>query len=195
MMTPKAFDRLAKELFAPVLGPLGFSCEKSDRCSFYRPLGNGLWHVIIPDLGSRGVWYDVKVFPSSEEIEVLFEEKFPDSLGIPTDSYCYLSERGIGVDQTQFNCKTEENYRARFQNTVKGLLTSIAVPYLDRFRSLGDVLPEIRNPLYRAIGEFRIKGLAGSRNMLLQQKDRLANAPSDPNVDAAKKLLESLLAS
>jgi len=117
-MTPKAFGKLARALFAPVLEPQGFTCDKSDGCSFYRSVGNGIWHVIVPDLGSRGVWYDVKVFPTSEEIEVMFREKFPDELGIPTDSYCYLSERGIGIDQTQFNCKSEENCRARFQNTV-----------------------------------------------------------------------------
>lgn len=194
-MTPKAFDKIARELFSETLSPLGFTCEGSETCTFYRAIGNGIWHVIMPDLGTRGVWYDVKVFPCSEQLEPRFRERFPDELGIPTDSFCYLSERGVGMDQTQFNCKSEENFRARYGNTVSGLLTRIAIPYLSEFRTLGDVLPAIRNPLYRAIAMHLVNNNSESRQMVNQQRARLEAIADDENIVAAKKLLDSLLAS
>ena len=192
-MTPKAFDRVARQLFSETLAPLGFSCDKSDRSTFYKEVGNGLWHVIMPDLGSRSIWYDVKVFPCSEQLEARFHGRFPDQLGITTDSFCYLSERGVGIDQTQFSCKTEESFRSRYETTVSVLLAKIAVPYLSQFKTLRDLLPVIRNPLYRAIGMHLINGDSESRQLVSLQRTRLEAIADDDNVVAARKLLDSLL--
>jgi len=194
-MTPKAFDKLAREQLSETLSPYGFVCNESDHSTFYRSTGDGMWHVIMPDFGTRGVWYDVKVFPCCEQLQARFRERFPDELGIPTDSFCYLSERGVGMDQTQFTCKTEEGFRSRYRSTVSRLLSEVAVPYLSQFKTLRDLLPVIRNPLYRAIAMHLVNNDSESRLMVSQQRFRLEAVADDEDVVAARKLLDALLAS
>jgi hypothetical protein len=193
-MKPAEFDKLARGLFGSVLSPLGFSCELSKMSVFYREVRSGFYHVVMPDLGSRGVWYDVKVFAFASVFEPLFDQRFPDSIGIPTDWFCYLSERGVGPDQTQFNCKSEDNFRRRFETTVGPLLKSVAVPYLSQFSSMKDLLPHIRNPLDRAIAVHFVEGPRSSQAPLREQRQRLLGLDlSDESVAATLKLLDQLL--
>ena len=194
-MTPSRFFRSARDLFAETLVPMGFSCERSNACTFYRLAGEGLWHIIMPDLGTRGAWYDVKVFPCFDRLQARFHDRFPDELGIPTDSFCYLSERSVGLDQALFPCSTESHLRSCYVRTVSGLLGRVAVPYLSQFQTLGDVLPVIRNPLQRAIAMHLLKNDAESRQLLTQQRDRLLAIADDEDIVATRRLLESLLAS
>jgi hypothetical protein len=195
-MTPKQFNAVAKELFGETLGEFGFTSERSSYSVFYRPAENGVWHVISADQGTRGAWYDVKVFATCECLEPEFEKRFPDELGIPMDANCYLSSiRGISVAQEQFNCKSEENFRSRYEKTVKSLLINKAVPYLAQFNSLESILPHIRNPFYEAVAMFRARGIDQARPLLMKQRERLDSAPQDDVVNAATRLLDSLLAS
>src|SRR5437762_1890254 len=103
-MTERQFDSLAVEMFTSVLVPRGFTNEGSKGCTFYRVIEDDVYHVIIPDMGSRGVWYDIRVFPHSPRIYPLFALRFPDNLGIPTDSFSCLSEREVGLTQQTFPC-------------------------------------------------------------------------------------------
>ena len=101
----------------------------------------------MPDLGSRGAWYDIKVFPTSPSLYEDFDTKFPDEIGIPLDVWCYLSETaGIGLDQQQFNCKYEDNMRSRFERTVKPLLLNTAIPFLNRVQDMETLRPLLRGP-------------------------------------------------
>lgn len=194
-MTPKAFDKLARELFSATLTPLGFSCENSRTCTFYRALGNGMWHIVMPDLGTRGAWYDVKVFPCCESLEPLFTARFPDELRVPTDSFCYLSSKGVGHSQEQFNCKSEENFRNRYQRTVGPLLAQFAIPYLDAIRNLEEMVPLIRSPLYRATAMYLANKNAETREMVQQQRVRFQGMGNDESVVAVRDFLDSLLGS
>jgi hypothetical protein len=194
-MNTKQFDKLANEAFGSVLLSQGFSNDRSKHCTFYREISTGFYHIVLPDLGTRGVWYDVKVFAYSEFFDATFSDRFPDELGIPTETFCYLAPTGIGPDQTQFNCKNEESFKHRFDLTVAPLIASIALPYLDKFVSLSDLLPKIRSPLYRAIATFHVVGGASARSLLEPQKRRLLEFNSnDEQVVAMLRLIESLLA-
>lgn len=192
-MTPKAFDKLARELFSETLVPLGFCCDKSKACTFYRTVGNGLWHVIMPDLGTRGAWYDVKVFPCCESLEPLFAQRFPDEVGIPTDSFCYLSSKGVGHSHEQFNCKSEENFRNRYQRTVGPSLVQFAIPYLNAIATLEQMVPFIRAPFYRATAMYLVEKNDETRELVQQQKVRIDSLGNDESVVAAREFLDALL--
>lgn len=193
-MKAQQFDRLANEAFGHVLRDFGFVNDKSRYCTYYREIAAGFYHLVLPDLGTRGAWYDVKVFAFNSRLDPRFSEHFPDELGVPTDSFCYLSPSGIGMDQTRFSCKTEEHFRRRFDSTVAPLLKSIAIPYLNRFQSLADLLPEIRNPLYKAIATHYVHGHSRAQSLLEQQRERLGSLGSnDEDVVATLRLIEELL--
>ncbi len=193
-MKPKQFNKLASEAFGNVLGEAGFENSKSRHCTFYREASENFYHIVMPDLSTYGTWYDVKVFASSSLLDPRFSDLFPDYLGIPTNSFCYLAPSGVGLDQTPFNCTSEENFTRRFESTVAPLLTSIALPYLDRFQSLNDLLPEIRSPLYSAIATHHVHGSAISQPLLEQQRERFGSFNSDDeNVVATLRLIDELL--
>ena len=153
-LTHKQFDKLARELFGSVLSSHGFTCEASGHCTFTRQVSDDIFHVIMPDPGTRCAWYDIHVFPTSPRLHDDFAERFPDSLGNTLDSWGMLSETaGIGMDQQQFNCKYESNMRDRFEKTVVGLLKNTAIPFLDAIQSYGDMLPHLRGPFARFNGK------------------------------------------
>lgn len=194
-MKAKQFDKLAKEAFGSVLDELGFSSDQSRRCTFYRRVNDDLYHHIIPDLLRSGERYDVMVFPFCPRLDPLFSEKFPDSLGIPTGSFCYLAPSGVGPDQTLFDASSEESFSSVFNSQVAPLLKSIAVAYLDKVQSLENMLPLIRSPHQKALASFYVHGDAASRALLQQQRDRLATFDTnDKAVSAMLELIESLLA-
>lgn len=194
-MTPKQFDKNAPKLFRPVLEPFGFSTEGSQHCTYHRKSESGeVYHFVLPDLGSRGAWYDIKVFGASPLLDPLFAEKFPDEVGIPSDSFCYLSERGISLDQGQFNCKSDENFVARFEKTVRDLLINKAVPYLDEIRTFEDLIPTIKHPLFLGVGLHQIGHVDEARPLLEQQRERLsAIGSSDRAVTAWLQRINELL--
>ena len=149
-LTKRQFDKLARELFSSVLNPHGFFCEESKRCTFVRPVNDDVFHIILPDPGTRCAWYDINVFPTSPKFYDDFAAKFPDDLGFTLDSWSKLSETaGIGMDQQQFNCKYESSMRNRFEKTVIGLLENVAIPFLDTIQTYEDILPHLRGPFTR----------------------------------------------
>ena len=148
-LTHKQFDKLARELFASVLSPNGFSCDASRRCTFTRQLSPEIYHVIMPDPGTRCAWYDVHVFATSPRLQSDFEHVFPDDLGNTLDIWGKLGETGIGMNNQGFNCKYETNMRDRFTKTVLPLLTTYAIPFLDQIRTYEDLLPHLRGPMAR----------------------------------------------
>ena len=149
-LNKRQFDKVARELFGSVLNPHGFSCDQSKRCTFVRMIDVDVFHIIMPDPGTRCAWYDINVFPGSPRFYDDFAEKFPDDLGFTLDSWSKLSESaGIGMDQQQFNCKYESNMRNRFEKTVIGLLENVAIPFLDTIQTYEDILPHLRGPFTR----------------------------------------------
>lgn len=152
-LTHKQFDQIARDLFGSALCAHGFTCVASKRCTFTRQINADVYHVIIPDPGTRCAWYDIHVFPTSPRFHHDFDLRFPDGLGNTLDAYGKLSETaGIGMDQQRFNCKYESNMRNRFNTTVLGLLQRVAVPFLDAIQTYEDILPHLRGPFSRFRG-------------------------------------------
>lgn len=142
---------------------------------------------MLPDLGSRGAWYDVKVFPVSPLLAPSFDSQFPDELGIPSDSWSYLSDHGIGLDQQLFNCKSEENMRQRFESTVKPLLLTKAMSYLDPIQTVQDMLPLIKHPSFRCLAMHHVGRSEEAKSLLQKERDRLSKC--DVSNDVVARLL------
>jgi hypothetical protein len=172
-MTTHEFDSICNELFGRVLIPLGFTNEYTEKCTFYRKIGDNVYHFIMPDIGSRGAWYDVRVFPHSPAIYPLFEQRFPDNLGIPTDRFSLLSEREVGATQSQFNCKSEDSLRRGFATTVGPLLLKVALPYLDCFQTVADIVPVIRHPSFLGFALHHVGRSDEAVVVLQRERDRL----------------------
>ena len=79
-MKASSFDKIARELFGNVLHPFWFSCTQSQASVFYREVAKDILHIVLPDLGTRGEWYDVKVYPFWKHFDPLFGRHFPDEL-------------------------------------------------------------------------------------------------------------------
>jgi hypothetical protein len=146
-LTQKQFDILARRAFEPVLRSHGFSCERSNHCTFYRRMPGDIYHFIVPDPLRRLPKYDVKVFAHSPRLEAAWDAKFPDALGIPTGSLSALHSRtGVGPNQELFFCRTEEGFIRDFEVRVRPALGIFALPYLDRLKSLADLRRLKLNP-------------------------------------------------
>jgi hypothetical protein len=144
------FVPLAEELFGATLAPFGFTCAGSRYAIFHRQIARDVFHVIQPDQGTRGVWFDIRVFPTSPQFQVDFQECFPDRLGGTNDAWGHLNSRtGVGLEQEQFNCKSEEIMRRRFERTIANLLVIHAIPYLDQFTTVKSMLSILRGPFVR----------------------------------------------
>lgn len=186
-MTPKQFDKVANELFGAVLGPLGFSNDRSKFCTFHRKTSDEIYHIVLPDRGTRGAWYDVKVFPASPIVAPSFETQFPDSLGTPSDRWSFLNDCGVGPDQQQFNCKSEENLRQRFESTVRPLLLTKAIPYLDRIQTVQDMVPLIKHSSFLGLAMHHVGRVEEAKPLLQQEQARLSK------LDQGDKTVSNLL--
>lgn len=196
-MTPEQFDLTAKELFGHVLGPFGFVSNRSKYCTFYRKASEDIYHVVLPDLGTHGEWFDVKVYPASPLLEVLFDERFPDELGIPTDRFSYLHPvSGVGPDQEMYQCKTEAVFRQVFDEKIKPALVNKAIPYLEKVMSIDAMVPLIRNKTYLALALSKVGKVDQAMPLLVAEKQRLSKLGSgDRKVAALIKHIDSLLGS
>ncbi len=193
-MTPKKFDALAKRYFGELLEPKGFSCSGSEASTFYRHVPPDIVHFILVDLGSGGSWYDVKVFASSPKIEPEFENKFPDSVGVPSGSLCYLhTSSGVGPDQKRYSCKTEEDFVRVFSSEVAPAIDAKAIPYLDRISSIQSLLPFIRHDFYLGIALWHAGDKEQAKSVLTKEAQRLEKI-QDPTgrVAALLKHINSL---
>ncbi|MFN0214193.1 MAG: hypothetical protein ACKVT2_08050 [Saprospiraceae bacterium] len=152
-MKKTVFEKTIRQLFDSALELHEFSCNKSKHCTFYRIISDEVIHIIIPDQGRNLEYYDIKVFPASPVFDPLFEKKFPDNLTVPTDIYSYMHPiSGIGFDQYYFNSENEFKMRKEFENQIRSLLINIAIPYLNQFGSLDDIIPFVKNKLMKGIG-------------------------------------------
>lgn len=193
-MTGNEFDLLATELFGEVLLPLGFTHQKSARCTFYRLVGNEVFHFVMPDIGRRGAWYDIRVFPHTPAIYPLFDQRFPDNLGIPTDRFSLLSEKNVGPDQSQFHCKNEDAFRRDFAANVGPSLARVAIPYLDRFRTVADIVPVIRHPSFLGFALYHVGRFDEARSALQQERERLRKLDtSNKDISVLLERVEQLL--
>ncbi|MDX2109045.1 MAG: hypothetical protein SFY80_02265 [Verrucomicrobiota bacterium] len=148
-MLPRDFDRIARASFSHVLAPHGFSCEASARCTFYRKVSEEAWHFIFPDMRFHKPVYEVRVFFSSPAIDPEFSQKFPDDLGIPLDTHSVLRiKHGVSHTPSVFSCATKQAFMTAFEKAVESALLMEAIPFLDRIRSVSDMLPYIRHPYF-----------------------------------------------
>jgi len=193
-MKPSQFDKLARVHFGRVLEPYGFSCARSRFATFHRKATGDVFHFIMPDAGTRGAWYDVKVFASTPALDPTFQDDFPE-VGIPSDIWSQLSEHGIGMRQTQFNCKSEENMVRRFERTVAPALVNVAVPFLDGIQTLEDLIPHIRENLYLAYALHAVGRVSEARPLLEAERVRLGGSvnPASSLIVANLRKIDELL--
>jgi hypothetical protein len=194
-MRVREFNALAKQLFGETLGAYGFSHEGSRTAVFHRWNGPDVVHIIYPDLMLRNPTFDVRVFPTSPACDPMFREKFPDRLGATTDSYSYLSSKGVGPFQQIFRGRTEEGFRRNFEREVKPALETLAVPYLDQFCSLSDLIPVLRNKLSLGFALHAVGRHQDAREVLAVERTRLLpNAKIYPEVEATVRIIDDILA-
>lgn len=189
------FNSVAVSLFGEVLGPFGFTSKRSRHCTFYRKKSEEVYHFVAPSIGTSGTWYDVHVFPHSPFLDPRFEFQYPDELGIPSDSWSCLSEHdGVNLTQQQFNCKSEENFRSSFSRKVRPLLLEVAIPYLDRFQTVSDIIPFIRHPSFLGFALHHVGRIEESRVALEKERIRLKQLDTtDESVSALLDNVEKLL--
>lgn len=194
-MKGQQFWTTLEPLLGAVLRPHGFSSTGSSGATFHRVSPAGVYHLIAPDRGTGGDWFDVKVFATLPALDPLFKQQFPDNLGIPSDSFSYLSRYGIGVDQMRFSCRTVRDLREEFDGRVRQLLETVALPYLDRLQTLQDALPTIRHPLFLAIAYHHSGRKAEAKPLLEAMRQRLSlSDASSPAVSERMRYLTELLA-
>lgn len=154
-MSSKKFDALVSRYFGEVLAEHGFTTKGSKHSTFWRELDGDVFHFILADPMRSFQVYDIKVFFSSPHIDPQFAANFPDSLGIPTDTWCEL-KAGSGVTHggSRFPCKDEATFVKGFEHAVKRALLEIAVPYLDQVKTVDQMLALARHPAFgRHTGE------------------------------------------
>ncbi|MBK8323531.1 MAG: hypothetical protein IPL06_12515 [Betaproteobacteria bacterium] len=153
-MTPKAFDSLVRRHFGELLSPHGFSAEGSRHSTFWRRIEGDLYHFILADPLRHSSTYDVKVFFSSPRIDENFAGGFPDSLGIPSDTFCQLNAKaGITYKGSHFPCANETIFIKGFEQAVRPALVEHALPYLDALASVEAMLALVRHPSFRLRGD------------------------------------------
>lgn len=149
-LSAKQFLRIAKKAFGEALEPYGFTSQESKNCTFYKKINEEIHHLIRPVCSSRLPQYNIWVFPHSPKIETNFVALFPDKLSPPTDCWCNLhSTEGIGPSQDCFWCRTEEGFLRNFSEKVQPNLVKHALPYLERIKTVQDLVPLIRSRYYQ----------------------------------------------
>jgi hypothetical protein len=84
-----------------------------------------------------------------------------------------MSEEGIGRRQESFSCETPDSFRRDFERAVKPLLLEFAIPYLDKFQSVADIIPAIRHPSFLGFALYHVGRTAEAREALRKEKERL----------------------
>ena len=143
-MGPKKFTHMSRKHFGNFLKLHSFSTIRDSSPLYYRINDNDIYHIISPRLGSRGVWFDIMVYSHSPLLEDTFLQDFPESLGVPSDSFSYLHpETGVGPDQKCYRCRTEEGFVRNFNQEAKPALQEFGLPYLDKIQTIDDVVATI----------------------------------------------------
>ena len=194
-MKRKDFDQLAIQYFGEVLIPQGFEFEESRYSRFYRKYSDDVYHLIVPSQRTRRTQYEVRVFATSPRIEADFDSIFPDDLGIPSENYSFLNPYdGVGPSQELYWCRTEEGFVRNFRQKVEPLLIAKAIPFLDNFKSLRDLIPFLNGPFYVGMALWWIgeKGRAGE--ILREEKAWLETIEDDTGHVASRVVcIENLL--
>jgi hypothetical protein len=195
-MTTKQFDRISRKLFGEVLEVHGFTAKQSGHSTFYRGVNDDIYHIVAPDQFRSGSYYSVKIFACSRRLDPLFDKRFPDFVGVPSDVFCHLSKSGVGIDKEVFGCKTPETFAKGFSTRVKPMLLEVIPSYFNDQGSLEGMLKYIRTPLYLAIALGLIKD--PSSNQLLHEQLHRLEALNDSDevvvshIERIKEILANL---
>jgi len=150
-MGPKEFGDLSQKYFGSWLTTKGFEIDAiGQRPVYYRYSESEICQLIIPQLGGRGVWFDVLMFVGHKKLLPDFFLDFPNKVYDVTGGRCYLHpETGVGFDQYQYRCRTEEGFVRNFDQHAKPALEKFGIPYLDSLNKIDDLIkimtPNIRN--------------------------------------------------
>lgn len=192
-MKKAQFSKIVKEVLLKTLGPQGFSCEGSKHCTFWRKSGSDIYHVIRPDRGLRGTWFDVNVFPESPIISICFPSERPDEFSAATNGSYLSSDLGVGCSQETFYCRTEEGLR-RSLGRVEALLLSHGLPFLDPLDSMESLLPIINNPISEILLHCHLQRYDNAMRIYNKHRDRiLIGEKDDPFRVALLDRLEEVL--
>jgi len=149
-MNPTVFQKLSQQYFGVELAKYGFqSVPKKGRayiygCPYYRVNEEQIYHFIDPQLSMYGRWFDVMVFANSPLINKEFHQYFATGIDVPSDNNAYFSDTsGVGWRQVTYRCRNEEDFVASFENRVMPALEKYGLPYLDRIRTLKDLVKTI----------------------------------------------------
>ena len=143
-MSPKTFSRLSRQYFGTFLAPYGFLTTRENSPLYYRINEHNIYHIISPRLGSRGVWFDIMVYGHSPQLRDTFNDDFPENLTVPSGGLSYLHPKtGVGIDQKLYRSRTEEGFVRNFKNEAKPALEHFGLPYLDKLKTLDDVIATI----------------------------------------------------
>ena len=150
-MHPPAVYAAIRRLVDPTLAKHGFTTEGSKRATYFRRVDEDLSHFIMFDLFAYRTVFDVKVFPSSRR---LFPETWvglADSVGIPSGNKSGLNAKlGVGHGGSEFSYRSTQALEAGVRNAVLPALEFHALPYLDQFRCVEDIVPILEHPQWAA---------------------------------------------
>ena len=149
-VTPKQFDALVRSHLGGLLSPHGFSSEGSRHCTFWRKTNHEIFHFVMADPLRHSPTYDIKIFASSPLIDQDFKAHFPDSLGIPSDTFCHLNVKlGVTHKASSFPRSDEKSFLAGFENAVRPAILNHALPYLDAVSSVESLLSLVRHAAFK----------------------------------------------
>lgn len=89
------------------------------------------------------------------------------------------------MTQGRFNCKYEDNFRRRFENTVKPLLINVALPYLDKIQTIQDTIPLLKNAGFLGSALHHVGRRDESRPLLDKERERLLRLDTREEIVAA----------
>lgn len=187
-MTKAEFKRLARTHFDPGLVPHGFSTEGSKHSFYWRKISDDIYHFIFASPLRRLDRFDINVFASSSFIHPDFWDRFPDELPFPNGGQGYLSENGVGDYQKLYFCRNEEAFLISFNRDVRVQLIDYALPYLDRIKTLEELIPTIRAKGMIGPALYHIGRVDEARPYIEKEIIRLSKAPSDEYGQIEKSL-------
>jgi hypothetical protein len=172
--------RMIRTNFDPILLPHGFSCEGSKRCAYWRKISDDIFHIISPDALRRMERYDINVFATSPFIHEEFFDLIPDGLPYTNGGFGYLSpEEGVGRYQKLYFCANPDAFIRSFRRDTIPALVNFALPYLEKIKTMEDLIPTIRGDSMLGAALVHVGKLAEARPFIENTIKQLTTQPRD----------------
>jgi len=142
-MKSREFYKLIRELLDPVLKTYGFSRTGSRRANYHRIVSGNIYHIIEPWLtGRTGDGYEIRVLATSPLIDISFDDRFPDRVGMPEGRLTSLHpEHGMQITNSQYRFKARraDFLVEDFGRKTKQAIERFAIPYLNDIQNIQDL--------------------------------------------------------